>query len=353
MKALGYWIVFTIPLWTVAGARLGGVFTFAPVVLAFVITPLLDALVGEDARNPSAAGEERRARNPLFELALWTFVPVQLALLAWGIGELSSGSRPPLEALGILAGMGISAGGGGITVAHELMHRRGWTPRAAAEILMLSVSYPHFCVEHVLGHHKRVGTSDDPATARLGEGFWVFLPRVLWGSLASAWALERARCARRGIRAGSLADRRVRYVLELAGGYGAVWLAGGWAGVAVLAGHGVIAVGMLEVINYIEHYGLVRRAGGNGALEKVGPRHSWSSDHRVTRYYLFDLPRHADHHQAATRPYWKLRHLDQGPRLPAGYAAMLLCAVVPPLWHRIMDPRARAWAAAPEPGQGT
>ena len=100
---------------------------------------------------------------------------------------------------------------------------------------------------------------------------------------------------------------------------------------------------MLEVINYIEHYGLTREEIAPGRYVKVTPVHSWNSAHTVTSYYLFNLPRHADHHDVASRPYWKLRHIDDSPQHPAGYATMLICALVPPLWHRIMDPRVEHW----------
>jgi alkane 1-monooxygenase len=203
---------------------------------------------------------------------------------------------------------------------------------------MTSVGYPHFCVEHVQGHHRRVATPDDPASARAGEGLYAFLCRCIPGSLASACALERARCGRHRIRWWSLRNRRLRWASSLVLLPGAAIAVFGWPGLAFLIGQGVVAVLMLEAINYIEHYGLRRRELAPGRWERVGPQHSWNSSHRVTGWYLFNLPRHADHHAAASRPYYRLRHLAESPQLPAGYAAMLLCAFVPPLWRRIMDP---------------
>lgn len=343
MSALGYFIVFVIPIWTLAGARLGGAWTFAPVLVAFVMTPLLDAAMGVDERNPDADEERARAHNPLFEAALLVWVPVQLGMIAWGLHQIVAVEHTWLERVGITVSVGVTCGSGGINIAHELIHRKSRLYRALGEVLMASVTYTHFCVEHVLGHHKRVATPDDPASARFGESLYAFLPRVIVGSLASAWRLERARCARKGIRPASLRDRRTRYLLTQVAIYFAVAVVGGLPGIAFFVGQSIVAFGLLEVINYIEHYGLERRKLDSGRYERVTPRHSWNSAHRVTGWYLFNLPRHADHHHVASRPYWKLRHVPDSPQMPAGYATMFVCALVPPVWRRIMDPRVEAW----------
>lgn len=348
MNSLGYLLVYLIPLWAVAGAQLGGAWTFSALGIAFVLTPLFDAVVSPDERNADEAEENRRANNPVYDMILLAWVPLQLFVIGWGVYQVSFVEHSWVEILGITLSVGITTGGGGINIAHELMHRRERRHRAAAELLMGSVTYTHFCVEHVLGHHKRVATPEDPASARLGESLYSFYPRCVWGSLRSAWSLEAARCQRRGIRGGSLRDRRTRYLLTLATVYAAVGFFGGWVGLLYFVGQSFVAFTLLEVINYVEHYGLSRRKLDTGRYEKVTPRHSWNSAHRVTGFYLFNLPRHADHHHIASRPYWKLRHVPDSPQLPAGYATMLLCALVPPLWRRIMDPRVAAWQARHE-----
>jgi alkane 1-monooxygenase len=225
------------------------------------------------------------------------------------------------------------------------MHRRARWARALAELLMTSVSYPHFCIEHVLGHHRHVATPRDPASARLGETVFAFYARCVVGSLCSAWSLERERLSRAGQRAGTLRDRRLRYGLLLAGAYGlAGWSAGG-LGLLVFAAQSVVGFSLLEVINYLEHYGLGRRELVPGHYERVRPEHSWNASQRLSNHYLFNLARHADHHANASRPYERLRHQDDAPQLPAGYATMLLLALVPPLWFRVMNPRVADWHA--------
>jgi alkane 1-monooxygenase len=225
------------------------------------------------------------------------------------------------------------------------MHRKTKLHRAGAEILMTSVSYTHFCVEHVLGHHRKVATAEDPATSRFGESFYRFYPRTLIGSLVSAWRLEGERCRKRGISAWSLRNRRTRYALVLAAVYAGVGLAFGPLGLGLFIAQGVVAFSLLEAINYIEHYGLTRRRLASGRFERVRPEHSWNSAHRVSNWYLFNLARHSDHHYLASREYDRLRHHGSAPQLPSGYAAMVLAALVPPLWFRIMNPRVEAWNA--------
>jgi alkane 1-monooxygenase len=117
----------------------------------------------------------------------------------------------------------------------------------------------------------------------------------------------------------------------------------GARGLAFFVAQGVVAFSLLEVVNYLEHYGLLRREVEPGHYERVRPAHSWNSGARLSNWYLFNLARHSDHHAAASRPYDRLRHHDDAPQLPAGYATMVLLALVPRLWFRVMDPRVEAW----------
>lgn len=344
MHAIPFYVVFLIPAAWVVGHALGGPWVLLPVVLIFGLVPALDAVLGHDRRDADPSEEQARARNPLYDLALFAWVPVQLTVLGLGLLRAVQGAGWA-ELAGLALATGILTGGGGINVAHELMHRVDPRHRALAEVLMLAVSYPWFCVEHVLGHHRRVATPEDPATSRLGESLYAFLPRTLWGGLRSAWGLERDRCARRGIRATSWRDRRTRYAVELAVLHlGVLALAGpaGWLFFLAQAG---VAVLLLETINYVEHYGLMRADTGDGRFERVQPHHSWNSTHRLTGWFLFQLPRHADHHAHASRPYWKLRAWPDAPQLPFGYPTMVLVALVPPLWFRMMDARAAELAS--------
>ncbi|HLT37668.1 MAG TPA: alkane 1-monooxygenase [Enhygromyxa sp.] len=371
IRVIPFFLVFMLPAMLVLGVERGGAWTLAPVLFSFGVIPILDVVLEQRRENPGdperaehdwgvgAPGESlggrpahRRASDDdpkgyrrVFDVPVLAWVPVQLAATIYVLHGCVRGDRSGLEIAALVLSLGIVNGAGGINLAHELMHRKHPLHRAAAEMLMTSVSYTHFCVEHVLGHHRHVATPEDPASSRLGESFYRFYPRTVIGGLRSAWALEGERCRSRGLSSFDLRNRRLRYPLVLAAVYVGVSLLFGPLGLGLFVAQGVIAFSLLEVINYIEHYGLARRRLASGKYERVRPEHSWNSAHRVSNYYLFNLARHSDHHYLASREYDRLRHRDDAPQLPTGYAGMLLLALVPPLWFRVMDPRVQAWNA--------
>lgn len=341
MRVIPYFLVLMLPAMMVASAQWGGLWTFFPVVFTFIAVPLLDAVLEQDQANPDeAAGHER-----LFDIPLLLWVPVEVLSTLYVLYAVTHNDYSTAELCGLILSLGVINGAGGINIAHELMHRKQGVYRAGAEILMTIVSYTHFCVEHILGHHRFVATPEDPATSRLGESVYRFYPRTVLGSVASAWRLERERCAKKGIAWYSLRDRRTRYLLVLAGVYAGLLFGIGAFAAAMFAVQGVIAFSLLEVINYIEHYGLQRRKLDSGRYERVRPEHSWNSAHLVSNLYLFNLARHSDHHYLASREYDRLRHHESAPQLPTGYAGMVILALFPPLWFRVMDHRVEAWNA--------
>ncbi|MEZ4237887.1 MAG: alkane 1-monooxygenase [Myxococcota bacterium] len=336
MTVLKYLVMYLLMLLVCITIAVGGWSPLSVPAFVFVAIPLLDQVIGADTSEPAG-------RTWVHDAVVRLWAPLQLVVVAAALATVPH--RPAWESVLLLAGVGVMTGAGGITIAHELVHRTTRGDRALAEILMTTVSYPWWLVEHVLGHHRWVGTPRDPATARLGESVYAFLPRSIFGGLASFWSLERAYAARRGIPWWSLRDRRTRYALELVALWAGLAAVGGWAVVGAFAVQAVVGVVLLEVINYIEHYGLVRTEVRPGEYERVKPQHSWNSNHWLTGAFLFNLPRHADHHAHAARPYWDLRPFPDAPELPLGYAGMVLVAMVPPLYRRWMEPRVAAMRA--------
>jgi alkane 1-monooxygenase len=342
LRALPHLAGYALPPALVAGAALGGAWTLLPLVLLLGVLPVVDWLAGINRRN---AGEDEAdlGANVWFRAITWLWVPVQVATISWVVDRVAAGDETLGEAAGLAVSTGLIAGTVGITFAHELIHRPGAFERALGEILLTTVSYTHFAIEHVHGHHRRVATPGDPATARAGESLYRFLPRCVGGSLASAWRFEVERLARRGRGRWHPSNRMVRYGSAQAALYGAVAWSWGGAGAAFLAAQAVVAFALLETINYIEHYGLERREVSPGRYERVAAAHSWNSSHRVSNWLLINLARHSDHHLAASKRYQVLDHLDEAPQLPAGYGAMFIAAWLPPLWRRLMDPRVEEW----------
>lgn len=316
----------------------GGVYTLAaPLAVTFVAIPILDALIGVDTRNPGES-PARPLQATLFRLATWLAFPLQAFVLLWGAALVTRTSASIVELVGAVVAVGMTGGVIGITVAHELVHRASRADRALGNVLLVLVCYLHWATEHVAGHHKRVATPDDAATARLGESLPSFLLRSTGRGFLSSWRIEQARNARRGLRSplrnpvlwGVAASCIVAVALGLVFGPRAAWF---------FFAQSAVAVAFLETINYIEHYGLERRELRPGVYERVTPIHSWNASHWLTNVLLFNLQRHSDHHAWPARPYYKLRHRPDAPQLPTGYAGMALLAMVPPLWRRVMDPR--------------
>jgi alkane 1-monooxygenase len=343
-RSLPFALAFLIPLLCGLAVMWGGWAYWIPPLFMFGITPVLDAVLGLEKADLEADSAAEKWRDLRYDAWLWAWIPLQLAIQGAALVAAARPTATTADVVGLVFASGL-LGGIGINIAHELMHRKGRPERAAAEVLMMSVLYPQFCIEHVLGHHKNIATPADPASARRGQSAWSFVPRSIALGLVSAWRLETRRVRKLGIGRLSLADRRLRYPLVLLVLIGALGLTFGPIGVLFFTGQSAVAVFLLEVINYLEHYGLERREVAPGQYERVQPRHSWNSAHRLTNRYLFQLPRHADHHAHASRPYFALRHIEESPQLPAGYGTMLLVALVPPLWRAVMDPRVDAWRA--------
>jgi alkane 1-monooxygenase len=336
-RAVPYLIGFVVPLTVFVSARFGGYLAFVTPLVFFVVTPILDEILPRSVDNLNEAQEQVAQSNGLYDWVIRAWFPVQIATMIYVLWRLTTADFAWYESFGIVLSTGI-LGGTGINVAHELMHRRNKWDRALAELLTWSVTYTHFCVEHIYGHHKKVATPDDPASARLNESVYTFVPRSLTGGLLSFWSIETDLIRRRRSTTKWYEDRRVRYALECLFGYACIGLCFGLAGVLAWFIIGLIASTMLEIINYVEHYGLERASMPEGKYERVKPHHSWSSTHRLTGWLLFGLPRHADHHFLASRPYSILRNHAKAPQLPAGYAAMFLLSLVPPLWFSVMNP---------------
>lgn len=339
MVSIHYFCVFLLLFTCLLSSGDEGWQTFRPLVFVFGVIPFLDIFSGHNTSQPDL----HKRRSLWFDVPLWLWVPGQLFAIILVLGRLDEGTESIWSSLGLVISLGIVTGVGGINIAHELMHRKSSFQRALAELLMLSVNYPHFCIEHVHGHHRYVATPRDPATARLGEHVFAFILRSVICSAISAWKIEAKLCERKGIPWWSLKNRRLRYPFEMIAMY---WLVGHFAGVPgmlALLGQGVVAFCLLEVINYVEHYGLMRREIAPGKYERVQPYHSWNSTFRLTNWFLFNLQRHSDHHYLASRPYDQLQHHEQAPQLPLGYATMVLLALIPPLWFKIMDPKVKKW----------
>ncbi|WP_072689881.1 alkane 1-monooxygenase [Rhodococcus marinonascens] len=308
------------------------------VVLMIVIIPLVDLLTGPDKRNPTDEQSKALENDPFYRWCTYLYLPVQYAGLVfacylWVTASMGWPERMALAStVGVVAGIGINA-------AHELGHKRTDHERWFAKIALAQSFYGHFYVEHNHGHHLKVATPEDPASARFGESFWQFLPRSVYGGIRSGWVHESARVRRRGKPVWSPGNNILNAWAMSVVLFAALIAVFGWAVAPWLIFQAVIAVVLLESANYLEHYGLLRSTLDDGRYEKCSYQHSWNSDHLCSNIFLYHLQRHSDHHANPLRRYQTLRTLPEAPQLPAGYAVMIWLSMVPPLWRRVMDPR--------------
>lgn len=314
----------------------GGWWTLSTPVFIFGIVPLLELLLAPGGGNLDAQRETVRRAALLPQVFLLGTLPLQVSIVLTMLWQVSSGALTGWECLGAVATVAITCGAYGINAAHELGHRTSKAERLAAKTLLFTTHYMHFFIEHNRGHHARVATEDDPASAHTGQTVYAFWVQSLWGSYRSAWELEDKRLRKHARPRWTWDNQMVRFTtIQVAGLAAAVALFGPSAGACWLAASLGGAL-LLETVNYIEHYGLSRQKKANGRYERVQPHHSWNSNHPLGRLLLFELTRHSDHHAHPARPYVALRHFQDVPQLPTGYTGMMVLALAPPLFFRVM-----------------
>lgn len=342
--ALPFWLSLGLAPLSVIAAVYGGWTILLLPAATWWLFAVLDALLGLNKENADPATTETQLFWYRFVTVAW--VPVQFALMLGLIAYVPQAAHLSwAEKLGVFFGVGVLSGTVGIVYAHELMHQKNRFERWLGDLLMASVLYGHFRSEHLLVHHRYVGTPRDAVTARYNEGFHRFFARVLVECWVSAFRAEKAMLARKGLPWHHRSNPFWRYWALQTGFVLLAYVLGGWAGVVLFLFQAFIAVWQLELVNYVEHYGLTRRHLGEGRYEPVKPHHSWNAAHAASNWLLINLQRHSDHHYKPDRRFPLLQNhdTDEAPQLPAGYPVMTTLALIPPVWRRLMNPRVRAW----------
>jgi alkane 1-monooxygenase len=312
-----------------------------PLVIAYGLMPLLDALIGEDTNNPPEAVVPQLEEDRYYRWLTWATVPLHFVALvgcAWWVGTHALSWWAVLM-MAYIAG---TDSGLGINTGHELGHKHTAIEQCLARLVLAVPAYGHFTVEHGRGHHRCVSTPEDHASARMGESIYRFASRELPGGIRRAWRLEKERLSAQGRSAWSMHNTMLQsYAVTVVLQSGLV-AAFGWIMLPFLAVHNVVAWWQLTSANYVEHYGLLRQRDAKGRYEAPQPHHSWNTNHLVTNLATFHLQRHSDHHAYPSRRYQSLRHFEDLPQLPSGYFGMFPLAYVPALWFRVMDARLMA-----------
>ncbi|MEY1660611.1 alkane 1-monooxygenase [Isoalcanivorax beigongshangi] len=351
LKKWGYplfWLIMVplLPLTAYVGTESGtqNAWAWGLYIFIFGILPILDYIVGKDPANPDEHTEvPSLMEEKIYRVYTLGMVPVWFGILFWAGHVFVTNDYNWIGMLGWIVSIGTVGGIIAINLAHELIHKDTKLEANAGGLLLASVTYAGFKVEHIRGHHVTVSTPEDASSSQYNQSIYRFLPRAFVHNFINAWRLEAEYLRRKGKKAFSIHNELIWWYgisAALAVAFGLLW---GAKGVLFFVGQSFFASLALEIINYIEHYGLHRRLLENGRYERVTPAHSWNSNYLLTNIALFQLQRHSDHHAYAKRRYQVLRHYEESPQLPGGYASMYVLALIPPLWFKIMNPRVEAY----------
>ena len=320
------------PKWTRKLFALSG-----PIVLHAII-PAFDAVIGNDENNPTDEDVQSLVKDPYYDRLVKMFIPIQMAANVYAAYLVSRKDTPMLDR--ILLGISMGAINGiAVTTAHELSHRPNKTDHMLSHATLMPLFYNHFRVEHPYGHHKRAATPEDPASSQMGESFYQFWPRTVLGGIKSGIEIEARRLKRKGLPFFSKDNELLQGWAMSAMFHAGLIKTFGTQIIPYLATQAFYGISLFEIINYIEHYGLKREQKADGSYARTMPEHSWNNNNVVTNLFLYQLQRHSDHHAYPTRPFQALRHFEEAPELPSGYATMLLPALIPSWWFKMMDQR--------------
>jgi alkane 1-monooxygenase len=339
MKDLKYIAAFTIPLTAFIGLYFKGVFSFLTPVYAFGMIPILEILLPVDTKNLDVKSVETKLKRKIFDWLLYLNLPIVLGLILLSLTIVSTQTLSTFELIGLTFSLGIVLGTNGINVAHELGHRQQTKERFIGKALLLPSFYMHFYIEHNFGHHLHAATPEDPATARYNQSVYSFWLTSSIRQYFNAWAIQKKRLSTKKEQFLSVNNDMFWFTVFQSLYLIAVFLAFGTTGVLFAIFSGIGGFILLETVNYIEHYGLLRHKRNSGRYERVKEMHSWNSNHVVGRIVLYELTRHSDHHYKSSKKYQVLDCHDESPQMPYGYPTSMVLALVPPLWFSVMNKR--------------
>lgn len=339
MKDLKYLAALTIPLTVLIGLYFKGVWCFLTPIYSFVIIPILEMLLPEDNTNYTASELDHKKVNKLFDWMLYLNLPIVYGLLIWVLITVTSVSLETYEFVGLILSMGMVLGTNGINVAHELGHRQTTNERFIGKALLLPALYMHFYIEHNHGHHLHAATKEDPATARYNQNVYSFWFTSTIRQYIGAWKIQIKLLNNTNNNFLSVKNDMFWYLLIQLGYLFSVFYVFGSTGLLFAIAAAITGFLLLETVNYIEHYGLLRMKTDSGRYERVKENHSWNSNHVVGRIVLYELTRHSDHHYKSSKKYQLLECHEDSPQMPYGYTASMVLALFPPLWFKIMNKR--------------
>ena len=340
IKDLKYLMSYSIALFAFIGISLGGFYNYLAVVFTFVFIPVLEIIVRKSDEKYTDEEKKNRNLDPFFDLLLYLNIPIVFGIFFFSLEKLAIASSV-YDIIGIILSASIVMATNGINVGHELGHRKSLIARTCSKLLYLPCQYMHFYIEHNFGHHINVATPEDPATARYKQTVYSFWITSVIRTYVSAWEiqLKLLKVSKRSFF--SIKNDMVFYTLFQLSFLVFIYYNVGLYLTLLSIVMSIVSFLFLETINYVEHYGLLRKKEPSGRYERVKPHHSWNSNHTIGRIVLYELTRHSDHHFKSSKKYQVLESLDECPHLPHGYPTSILISLIPPLWFSIMNPLVR------------
>ncbi|RNC92290.1 MAG: alkane 1-monooxygenase [Allomuricauda sp.] len=338
-KDLKYLAALTIPIAALISIYFKGWWSYFTVIYAFGMIPLLEILLPQDRSNLEGEALESKQHSRLFDWMLYLNLPIVYGMVGFLLWDISTHTYMPYEMIGLVLSLGIVLGVNGINVAHELGHRQQSWERFLGKALLLPSFYMHFYIEHNFGHHAHAATAEDPATAKYDQSVYSFWFTSVTRQYRNAWAIQKKLLAHDSKSLLSVKNDMLWYLLFQLGYLILVFAVLGMQGVWFAVAAGIVGFLLLETVNYIEHYGLMRKKLPTGRYERVRECHSWNSNHVIGRIVLYELTRHSDHHYKSAKKYQVLDYHDISPQMPYGYPTSMVLSLVPPLWFSIMNPR--------------
>lgn len=338
VKAIKYFSPVIVYVLAFISFSFTGWLTWLALFYAWVLMPLVELFIRPDEKNFDEAEAEIVKADKFYDYLLYFFVALQfVALIYFLLVMRDANDLKWWQVAARILTMGLLCGTFGINIGHELGHRINKFEQVLAKAALLTSLYMHFKIEHNKGHHKKVATPSDPASARYNEPVYFFYVRTIVFSYLSAWRIANEEMKKKGLPVLHYKNEMLQaHIIQLLFVAGIVLFFGWTVSIYYLcaAFTGII---LLETVNYIEHYGLQRREVAEGKYERAMPQHSWNSNHIIGRMMLFELSRHSDHHYLASKKYQLLQHHDDSPQLPTGYPGSMILSLITPVWFYIMN----------------
>lgn len=339
MKDLKYLAAYSIPIMALIGFSVRGSFVYLTPFFTFIFIPLLELIFPIDSKNLSLNESTNKLKNKFFDWLLYINLLIVYGLLFYILNIIKHTTLENYEFIGLIISLGIVLAANGINVGHELGHRQTTKERFLGKALLLPSLYMHFYIEHNFGHHLNAATKEDPATARYNQSVYAFWFTSVVRQYINAWKIQKSLLNNKKLPFLSIKNDMFWFLIIQSLYVFIIYLYFGLNGCVFAISAAITGFILLETVNYIEHYGLLRLKKDSGRYERVSEIHSWNSNHIIGRIILYELTRHSDHHYKTSKKYQILDCHEDSPQMPYGYPTSMVLAMLPPIWFLIMNKR--------------